>query len=471
MLPFSPPIVKRLLGWKKVSQDDSVEGKWSEKAVKSLVKKMKKSGALEELERAITTQNCNTKCVTIPRARPANGENGVALRKGLPHVIYCRLWRWPDLQSQAELKALDICEYAFHLKKDEVCINPYHYTKVDSQSQQPLTILVPKNLSTPQGGESSVTYTLDDLSNTVPVNIQYNNALNENFVTSPQPPTPQQQPQQTHHSAAAPSYMEATLGQQIPTNTTIMDSVNVGGNIPNTETPPPGYMSEDGDPLDQNDNMTDMSRLSPPMDAQPVMYHEPAFWCSISYYELNLRVGETFHASQPSITVDGFTDPSNSERFCLGLLSNVNRNEVVEQTRRHIGKGVRLYYIGGEVFAECLSDSSIFVQSPNCNQRYGWHPATVCKIPPGCNLKIFNNQEFAALLSQSVSQGFEAVYQLTRMCTIRMSFVKGWGAEYRRQTVTSTPCWIELHLNGPLQWLDRVLTQMGSPRLPCSSMS
>lgn len=63
ILPFASPVVKRLLGWKRSEGED----KWSEKAVKSLVKKLKKSGGIDELEKAISEQNANTRCITIPR--------------------------------------------------------------------------------------------------------------------------------------------------------------------------------------------------------------------------------------------------------------------------------------------------------------------------------------------------------------------------------------------------------------------
>ena len=39
-----PPIIKRLLSYKKTPEEDDGDEKWSDKAVKSLVKKLKKTG-------------------------------------------------------------------------------------------------------------------------------------------------------------------------------------------------------------------------------------------------------------------------------------------------------------------------------------------------------------------------------------------------------------------------------------------
>lgn len=220
------------------------------------------------------------------------------------------------------------------------------------------------------------------------------------------------------------------------------------------------------------DSSLSVDTSSPGNDVQLVPYQEPPHWCSIFYWELNTRVGDIFKPSSNSFVIDGFTDPTTTNnRFSLGLLSNVNRNSTIEHTRRHIGRGVHLYYDGCEVFAECLSESAIFVQSHNLNHWNGFHRDTVCKIPSGRTMKIFNNAEFAKLLPQAVNSGIEAVFELVKMCTIRMSFVKGWGAEYHRKDATSTPCWIEIHINGAMLWLDNVLNQMGSPSNAISSVS
>lgn len=67
----------------------------------------------------------------------------------------------------------------------------------------------------------------------------------------------------------------------------------------------------------------------------------PAFWCTITYFEMDTQVGETFKvpSSLPSVTVDGYVDPSGGDRFCLGRLSNVHRTDASERARLHIGKG------------------------------------------------------------------------------------------------------------------------------------
>lgn len=65
LFSFTSPAVKRLLGWKQGDEEE----KWAEKAVDSLVKKLKKKkGALEDLEKALSNPGVASKCVTLPRS-------------------------------------------------------------------------------------------------------------------------------------------------------------------------------------------------------------------------------------------------------------------------------------------------------------------------------------------------------------------------------------------------------------------
>lgn len=76
---------------------------------------------------------------------------------------------------------------------------------------------------------------------------------------------------------------------------------------------------------------------------------------------------------------------------------------------------------------------------------------------------IFDYMIFGGMLDKAKGDGYQHVYELQKMCFVRMSFVKGWGADYHRQDVTSTPCWIEVQLHQPLAWIDSVLLLLEPP--------
>ncbi|XP_057337733.1 dwarfin sma-3 [Microplitis mediator] len=174
--------------------------------------------------------------------------------------------------------------------------------------------------------------------------------------------------------------------------------------------------------------------------------HQRKEWCTLAYWERGGRVGRLYPVESSTISV--FDSLHDGDGLCLASLAeNHDSVDDAKTTRSKIGLGLVLSQEDDGVWAYNRSSHPIFVNSPTLDDPES-RTLLVYRVPPGSCLNIFDrskNLPSRCSYSNGANEGANSGGPVD-IYSVRISFVKGWGPRYKRQEVTSCPCWLEVLL-------------------------
>ena len=155
-----------------------------------------------------------------------------------------------------------------------------------------------------------------------------------------------------------------------------------------------------------------------------------------------------------------FGECARGNGICLSSMQMATGVQSVLRTRSKIGAGVVVSRCSDGVWLYNRSDYPVFVSSPTfalpqCSAMNAIsEPQLVEKVPFGYSLKVYDF-EVARTLKKSSKPNVDDIWTKSpQNCasssfthdlrSLRFSFVKGWGINYKRQSLIACPCWLEL---------------------------
>jgi len=154
------------------------------------------------------------------------------------------------------------------------------------------------------------------------------------------------------------------------------------------------------------------------------------------------RIGQLFPVY--SRYVDIFQDIPQGTGLSLGHLHSVHdpQNASIAKVRTKIGTGITLSNEGATVWLYNRSMADIFVSSFSLNDAERSQQWRVYKVRPGFAIPVYDQAVIdRKSLQQTAGDGPADPH------SIHVSFVKGWGRGYTRQSIMSCACWLELILH------------------------